>query len=202
MTKDLNALRDELAEEYDWRNNVKSGDSPAFKAGWNALRAELENAAGEFDEVAAEQDAIKVSHMKDLDWKARCINQSRMQFERMSAQLGFLQEKLLASYRYSAIQGHELDEILNIDAERVRKLRVAQIEKLEVELVQTKDNVRKAKEWWDIKDARIKKLEAELAELKMVCRRLSAASSIEVRDKIAIQCAELFRGSILREEQK
>lgn len=55
----------------------------------------------------------------------------------------------------------------------------------------------------------IKALRKELAEakevienLKMVCRRLSAAKSIESRDKIAKQCIDLFRGSVLRDKAR
>lgn len=40
----------------------------------------------------------------------------------------------------------------------------------------------------------------ELENLKMVCRRLSAAKTIESRDKIKDQCLDLFRGSVLRDQ--
>lgn len=35
--------------------------------------------------------------------------------------------------------------------------------------------------------------------LKMVCRRLAAAKTLESRDRIAKQCYHLFEGSILRD---
>ncbi len=38
----------------------------------------------------------------------------------------------------------------------------------------------------------------ENSDLQMVCRRLSAAKTIEARDKIVKQCLHLFGGSILR----
>lgn len=38
-------------------------------------------------------------------------------------------------------------------------------------------------------------------DLKMVCRRLAAARSLETRDKIAKQCHHLFKGNILRESE-
>ena len=40
--------------------------------------------------------------------------------------------------------------------------------------------------------------DSEIENLKMVCRRLAAAKSIETRDKIAAQCMTLFAGEILR----
>lgn len=39
----------------------------------------------------------------------------------------------------------------------------------------------------------------EIENLKMVCRRLAAAKTIESRDSIAKQCHSLFEGSLLRE---
>ena len=40
--------------------------------------------------------------------------------------------------------------------------------------------------------------EAKVENLKMVCRRLANAKTIEQRDKIAKQCQHLFAGNILR----
>lgn len=39
----------------------------------------------------------------------------------------------------------------------------------------------------------------EIQNLKMVCRRLAAAKTLEIRDRIAKRCVSLFRGSILRQ---
>lgn len=41
-------------------------------------------------------------------------------------------------------------------------------------------------------------LKLEIENLKMVCRRLAAAKTIESKDRIAAQCFELFKGSPLR----
>jgi chromosome segregation ATPase len=49
--------------------------------------------------------------------------------------------------------------------------------------------------------ARETALENEVFNLKMVCRRLSAAMSLETRDKIAAQCLSLFEGSPLRSRE-
>lgn len=39
-------------------------------------------------------------------------------------------------------------------------------------------------------------------DLRMVCRRLAAAKSLETRDKIAKQCHHLFYGNPLRADSK
>ena len=49
------------------------------------------------------------------------------------------------------------------------------------------------------KDQAIAVMRAENENLKMVCRRLAAAKSLEIRDRIARQCHYLFMGSALRE---
>lgn len=45
---------------------------------------------------------------------------------------------------------------------------------------------------------KIRELELVIANLKMTCRRLSAAKSIESRDKISKQCLNIFNGNITR----
>ena len=50
--------------------------------------------------------------------------------------------------------------------------------------------------------ARIKELELEVENLKMVCRRLANAKTIEVRDYRAKRCAHLFIGSPLKNAEE
>lgn len=47
---------------------------------------------------------------------------------------------------------------------------------------------------------RIKELELEVENLKMVCRRLTVAKTLEMRDKVADLCKNLYRGEITRSE--
>lgn len=42
-------------------------------------------------------------------------------------------------------------------------------------------------------------LEEQIANLKMVCRRLAVAKTLEARDRIAEKCAHLFKGSVTRD---
>lgn len=51
--------------------------------------------------------------------------------------------------------------------------------------------------YWDATKEMIR-LEKENQNLKMVCRRLAAAKSLTVRDRIAKQCHKLFAGKVTR----
>lgn len=46
---------------------------------------------------------------------------------------------------------------------------------------------------------RLLELESENANLKIICRMLTVADSLKIRDRIANQCIRLYTGNILRE---
>lgn len=48
-------------------------------------------------------------------------------------------------------------------------------------------------------NGKVEDLNQQVNDLKMVCRRLSSAKTLESRDRIAKQCHNLFKGSALRE---
>jgi hypothetical protein len=54
---------------------------------------------------------------------------------------------------------------------------------------------------YEVLEDQVRGLEQQIENLRMACRRISAAKTLESRDRIAAQCYGLFSGSPIRDEK-
>ncbi len=87
--------------------------------------------------------------------------------------------------------GHWQIWIDDLDGELAMKRTITAVREVSVVEQETFDRVLSA----------LGQAEEDIENLKMICRRLAFAKTLESRNNVAKQCHELFKGSILRDSK-